>query len=1087
MPAHINYAARTFIRAAALLFVVALCRADGRAQIGAPAPFLHPAMNRTHVAFAYAGDIWAVARAGGEARRLTTDAAREDYPVFSPDGSRLAFGRQSASGGAPGWDVYVMPAAGGEAVRLTYHPEIDVPVGWTPDGRRVLFTSFRDRTYVLEGRLYTVPAQGGFPEALPLPVGWSGAFSPDGARLAYVPYISPLEGFDWRNYRGGGPARIFVARLSDSATEAVPRADSNDTCPMWAGDKIYFLSDRDGTNNLFAYDTRTRAVAQLTRFVKFDIKAASFGGGAVVFTQGGAIHVFDPATNETRRLDVRISANDFPETAPRKVNPWQWASAIGVSPAGDRLLFGARGEVFVASAEDGGLTNVTNSPAAAETSPAWSPDGRRIAYFSDESGAQELVIRSPDGGPPRRVSVEGQPTMYSELLWSPDGRRVAFSDAHLNLRLCDLERDACERIDAHTHSDGTTFFQPAWSADGRWLAYSKYGVNRVRSVALYSVERRQSFVVTDPRTDAQWPVFDRGGKYLYFVGSNQTGLVESQGWSGFPFRSQVARAVYAVVLDRETPSPLSPRAARDGAKDAAQNPATATTTPPPQALTVDLAEINRRVLPLAIGVSNPARLMAGKPGALFVVEGATLHKFTAGKPAAEKFVEGAGNYRVTSDGARLLYRRQGQWASVGTDAAPKPEEGRFTLKPAELEIDPRAEWRLLYAEAWRRLRVYFYDPNMHGQDTAALERHYAAYLPNVSTREDLNHVFREMTSHLSSSHMAVGGGDRPAQQGGAAETAGLLGADYEIAQGRYRFKHILRGDNLLGLQAPLAQAGMNVSDGDYLIAVDGEELRAGEDIDRRLLNKAGKSVELKISARADGALARTISAVPVASERALRLQDRVDQNRRRVAELSGGRLAYIYLPGTLDDSFNTFNREFYAQLDKQGLVLDARFNEGGRAADYAVEALSRGPLYRAQLRAGGDIQMPVGVIDGPKVLLTNEMSGSGGDTLPWMAQRTRAATVVGTRTAGAGIGATSHDLLDGGSIRVPDWGWYDPRTGTWLVENRGVTPDVVVENSPAEWRAGRDAQLERAVLIALDAIRGRPPAPPKRPRFPVFK
>ena len=1074
MPARIAHAARTIARTIALFFVVALCCVHSRAQIAAPAPFLHPAMNRTHVAFVYAGDIWAVAREGGEAKRLTNDAEREDYPVFSPDGSRLAFGRQSTAGGAPTWDVYVMPAAGGEAVRLTYHPEIDVPVNWTPDGRRVLFMSFRDRTYVLEGRLYTVPTEGGFPEALPLPVGWSGAFSPDGARLAYVPYISSLEGFDWRNYRGGGTSKISVARLSDSATEIVPRTDSNDTHPMWAGDRIYFLSDRDGTNNLFAYDTRTRAVAQLTRFVKFDIKAASFGGGAIVFTQGGAIQIFDPRTNEARKVDVRISATDFPETKPRKVNPWQWATTISVSPAGDALLFGARGEVFVARASGGEATNVTNSPAAAETSPAWSADGKALAYFSDESGAQELVIRPLDGGAPRRARVEGKPTIYSELLWSPDGRRVVFSDAHLSLWLYDLGGGRAERIDAHTHTDGTTFFQPAFSADGRWLAYSKYGVNRVRSVALYSLERRQSFVVTDPRIDAQGPVFDRGGKYLYFVGSNQTGLVESQGWSGFPFRSQVARTVYAVTLDRETPSPVSTRAAHDAATSV-------------QPVTIDLTEINRRVLPLAIGVGNPARLMAGKPGALFVVEGATLHKFTAGKSAAEKFVEGAGNYRVTPDGARLLYRRQGQWASVATDAAPKPEEGRFTLKPAELSIDPRAEWRLLYAEAWRRLRVYFYDPNMHGQDTAALERHYAAYLPNVSTREDLNHVFREMTSHLSVSHMTVSGGDRPAQQTVTVETAGLLGADYEIAQGRYRFKHILRGDNLLGLQAPLAQAGMNVSDGDFLLAVDGKELRAGEDLDRHLLNKAGKSVELKIAARVDGAGARTVSVVPVANERALRLQDRVDQNRRRVAELSGGRLAYMYLPGTFEDSFQTFNREFYAQLDKQGLVLDARFNEGGRAADYAVEALRRAPLYRAQLRAGGDIQMPVGVIDGPKVVLTNELSGSGGDTLPWMAQRTRAATVVGQRTAGAGIGATSHELLDGGMIRVPDWGWYDPQSGAWLVENRGMTPDVVVENLPADWRAGRDAQLERAVAIALEAIRRRPPAPPRRPRFPVYK
>jgi tricorn protease len=1059
----------------------ALACASARAQsVSAPAPFQRPTVSRTHVAFAFAGDIWAVSRAGGEARRLTSDPGQETYPVFSPDGSRLAFARLNAASGPQAWDVYVMPAAGGEAARLTYHPDLDVPVGWTPDGKRVLFFTLRDRTWFLDSRLYTVPAAGGPDEPLPLPDGWAGSFSPDATRIAYAPRPDALDIFAWRNYRGGGPSRVWIARLSDSSVEEVPHTDSNDIAPMWGADgRVYFLSDRDGTNNLFVYDTRTRAVAQLTRFRKFDIRAASLGGDAIAFTQGGAIHLYDLKAGQARKLDVRIGG-DFAETKPRKVDPWQWANPVNLAPGGDRLLAGARGEVFVADIKGGEVSNLTRTPAAAERGAIWSPDGKRIAYFTDEAGENDLVVRAPEGGEPRRVRVEPKPTVYGELTWSPDGRRLAFTDAHLNLWLCDPERGAAERVSTATHTDGSTLQHPAWSPDSRWLAYVQHGPNRVRSLRLYSLDRRRQFTVTDPRVDAQQPTFDQNGKYLYFIGSNQTGIVESQGMSVFPFRAGVERKIYAVVLDRATPPPTAPQAAEGQGAPASSVAASGAT--------IDLTEIERRVMPLAVGVGNPGRLLAGRPGVLFVVEGATLHKWVVGGQQSEKFVEGAGLYRVTPDGSRLLLRRQGQWSIVPTDAPPKTEDGRFKLQPADFTLDPRAEWRLLYEEAWRRMRDFFYDPNLHGQDFAALRAYYAAYLPNVASRDDLNYVFKEMFSHLSSSHMGVLGGDRPAPAGAAAaESTGLLGADYGISQGRYRIRRILRGDPVLGLSAPLAQPGADAREGDYIISVDGEELKANENIYRRFVNKAGKPVQLTLSASPDGPPTRTLTVVPAANEYALRRHDWAERNRRRVAELSGGRLAYVYLSNTSEEGFNTFNREFYAQLDRQGLVLDARFNEGGRAADHVIDTLRRVPLQRARLRAGEDIRIPVGLIDGPKVLLTNEFSGSGGDTLPWMARRSRAATVVGQRTAGAGVGASNQDLLDGGVIRTPDWGWYDPQTGAWLVENHGAEVDVSVVNLPAGWRAGRDPQLERAVQIALDALKRTPVAPPRRPRFPVYK
>jgi tricorn protease len=424
---------------------------------------------------------------------------------------------------------------------------------------------------------------------------------------------------------------------------------------------------------------------------------------------------------------------------------------------------------------------------------------------------------------------------------------------------------------------------------------------------------------------------------------------------------------------------------------------------------------------------------------------------------------------------------------VSPDTPPKPEDGRLKLNPIELTIDPREEWQQMFVETWRRMREHFYDPNLHGQNLTELQKHYAAYLPNIKTREDLNALFKEMFSHLSTSHMNYSGGDVAVSQGEVDETVGLLGTDMEIVSGRYRIKRILRGDNTRQIFSPLAQPGMNVKAGEFILAVDGSDIRADESFYRYFLNKANKRVLLKVAATADGKDARTVNVVPIPSEFQLRYYDWVEGNRLRVAELSGGKLGYIHLPDTADAGYNTFNRDFYAQLDKQGLIVDGRFNSGGRAADYIIDTLKRVPLYRAQLRDAEDIRIPSGIIDGPKVLLTNESSGSGGDSLPWIWQQKKVGPVVGTRTSGWGIGATSYSLIDRGSFQVPDWGWYDPRTGEWFIENRGITPDYELEIMPPAWRAGRDPQLEKAIELAMDALKKTKPLPGKRPTYPIYK
>jgi tricorn protease len=1032
----------------------------------------NPTVSRTKIAFSFAGDIWTVDRAGGTAQRLTTSPAREVFPTFSPDGSQVAFARFNQAAGAFGWDVFVAPTSGGEARRITYHPDLDFPVNWTSDGQRILILSFRQRTSILGGRLYTIPAQGGFPTEVPVPGGWQGSFSPAGDRIAYMPRGNTNQVFGWRNYRGGATSRIWLVKLADASTEEIPHGNFNNSDPMWIGGKVYFVSDRAGAENLFSYDTVRKTVTQLTHFEKYGIRSPSTDGESIVFNQDGAIHLFNLQTNQVTRIDISISG-EFPELTPHKIDPLEWTTPAGLSPGATHLLLGVRGEIFTADMATGEVTNITKTGRAVEREPVWSPDGKWIAYFSDESGEVELHLQTAPAGTVRRIPIEKKSSFYSQLVWSPDSKKLAFADSHLGLWCFDLEKNAARRLDNARHTDNESPLDPSWSPDSAWLAYAKYGVNRLRSITLYSFETGKSTTISGPQIDGQKPLFDNNGKYLYFIGSNRTALVESQSMAGFPFRGQVTRNLYSVVLNSIDPSPLS-----------VDEKAAATKA---SSVVIDLEGISKRILLMPYSPTIDTRIMAGKPGTLFIVERGTLHKFVNGKPGPEKFIEGAGNYRITSDGNHLALRRQGVWSIVSPDAPPKPDDGRVKLNAIELTIDPREEWQQMFAEIWRRMREHFYDPNLHGQNLAELQAHYAAYLPNIKTRVELNALFKEMFSHFSVSHMAYSGGDVAVPQGEVNETVGLLGADIEVENGRYRIKRILRGDNTRQIFSPLAQPGVNVKAGEYILAVDGVDIRADESFYRYFLNKANKRVSLKVAMTADGKDARIVNAVPIPSEFPLRYYDWTEGNRLRVGEMSGGRLGYIHLPNTADDGYNAFNRDFYAQLDKQGMIVDGRFNTGGRAADYIIDTLKRVPLYRAQLRDAEDIRIPSGIIDGPKVMLTNESSGSGGDSLPWIWQQKEVGPVVGTRTSGWGIGATSYSLIDRGSYQIPDWGWYDPHTGEWLMENRGVTPDYELEIIPPAWRAGRDPQLEKAVELAMDALKKTKSPPSKRPSYPVYK
>jgi len=1098
----------------------------GTAAAAPPLLLQHPTLSRDAIAFEFAGEIWTVARDGGVARRLVAGQGRNGQPVFSPDGSLIAFtGTYDQNA-----DVYVVPVAGGQPTRLTYHPGPDEAVGWTPDGKAILFRSGR-KTYRDLLQLFTVPLAGGFPTEVPLPSGHQAAYSPDGSHLAYVPYFQWQPA--WKRYRGGQTTPIWIADLADSSVTKLPREGSNDKNPMWVGDTVYFLSDRAGPVTLFAYDTRGAAVRQLIPNESgFDIQSASAGPGAIVYDQLGALRLYDLASGQTRRVEVTLAA-DLPQLRPRfeKVEGKQILHAA-LSPSGKRVLFEAHGEILAVPAEKGDVRNLTRSPAVADRDPSWSPDGKWIAWFSDESGEYALHVRAPDGlGPVRKVDLGQPPSFFYSPRWSPDSKKIAYSDKRMNLWVVDLDRPTPVKVDSDLYDTPFHYLDPAWSADSRWIAYTKQLRNYLRAVFVYSLAERKSRQVTDGRSDVTSPRFDRSGKYLFFLASTSAGL--AQGWLDMTSMARsVTSSVWAAVLRKDVPSPVAPESdeegsdEKDGTKDGKAADAKAKDAKtgdkkaedkkadekkPPEPVTIDFEGLDQRIVSLPIDRANYVALETGGEGILFLVANPTVltdedyaeleeappqgvSRFELKKRKTEKLLEkvdggspvygGLTTFLLSSDGSKMLFSQGRKWFLTDSEKAPK--EGDGALKAAiEVSVDPQAEWRQMYHEVWRLERDFLYAPNFHGLDLKEAERVYAPFLEGISSREDLNDLFREMTGNLVLGHTFIAGGAEPKQE---SVSVGLLGADYLVANGRYQFARILSGENWNPkLQAPLTQPGVSVKAGEFLLAVNGQDLRGDDDVYRLFQGTAGKQTVITVGPSVDGSRSRQVTVVPVPSETGLRLRTWMEANRRRVDELTAGRVAYVYIPDTFAGGFANFNRYFFSQVGKEGVVLDERFNHGGAIADYIVDYLKRTPQMINASREGEDVVEPAEGIYGPKVMIVNQMSGSGGDALPWLFRKASLGPLVGVRTWGGLVGIGGYPpLLDGGFVTAPRWGLYGTR-GEWEVENVGIAPDIEVDQDPALVRKGGDPQLERAVAVVLDLLKTNPPPRFPRPPYPNYK
>jgi tricorn protease len=1072
-----------------LLTLITSAPAQPNAQPATPMMFIgRVAVSRTQIAFTYAGDLWLVPRAGGEARRLAAPAgASMGFPAFSPDGLQLAYSQFTGGN----WDVYVVATAGGEARRLTFHPTGDFVVGWTPDGKNVLFNSDR----LPDSRLYTIPAAGApLPAGLPLPKAQMGSLSPDGARIAYSPMGSTPG--NWRYYRGGSKGLIWITTLRDGALERLPVGDYNDFFPMWLGNKIYFVSDRDFTTNLYSYDLTTKRTQQLTKFATYGVRWAAACDDAVVLVRDGRLYLHDLKSNETRVVPVNASP-DTSELKPRTVNPWRALESATLSADGERLILGARGEALVFDPGKNEARNLTETSGVAERSPALSPDGKWIAYFSDESGEYQLHVRGADGtGAVKKIAVEPKPSFYRELTWSPDSRRVAFTDHRLALWVADVEAGAARQVDRSVYSFQEQWL-PAWSPDGRWLAYSKHLHNRVRTVFIYDAQNAAAHQVTDGLTHTESPVFDASGKYLYFVSSPNAGTSE-YGWGvlqGVLARPLVTRRVHALVLSKDDPSPLLPNNAPnpDAKFDASSAP-----------VRIDFDGLASRTLDLPTQPRDYAQLVPGKPGSLFVLvnewksggafsgPAQTLYSYDVSKPAKfDRLVEEINGFEVSRDGRRLLYFKGRDAFLVPADAAPKPDEGKLDLRKLEVRVDPRAEWRQMYRESWRIMRDWFYDPHHHGQNLAELERHYAGYLPTITRRADLNALMNAMLGHVSVSHLGVGGGDAPPPTSPPVRV-GLLGADYEVAEGRFRFKRILRSMTYSAAvgttPAPLDRPGVFVREGEYLIAVDDQNVDASRSVFSYFENKVDRSTKIKVAASATGDGARTLTVYPVGSDIGLRVANWAEENRRRVEQMSGGKLGYVYV-ANYGGNTTDFIRGLTGYADRAGLVIDQRENGGGITPDYLIEWLRRKPIYYYMFREGDDIPTPVNPGPAARVLITNERNFSAAETFAFMFKLARVGAIVGTRTGGGGIGpyAFTPQLIDAGQVQLPNRAAYNPDGTSWGVENTGVAPDYEVEYTPRDLLAGRDPQLERAVQVAMAEVAKNPAVAPKHPKYPIHR
>lgn len=1061
----------------------------GIAQVNAQGTMLlrEPSVSADHIVFVNANDLWVVGINGGDARRLTTAVGAETSPKISPDGKWVAFTGQYDGN----TDVFIVPIEGGNPIRLTWHPGADVSQGWTPDGKHVIFTSGREGYPTANTKFFQVSVNGGMPEALIVPFGHVGDLSSDGKYMAYQPYR--FWDPEWRNYRGGQAQPIWIFNMQSHELIKTPQLDmERHTSPAWLGNKLYYLSERDYANNVWMYDMATGGDKQLTFHKVFDAKNLAAGGGNIVYEQGGFLHRLNPTTGESTQLEIIVKGDlNWSRARFNGVSSAQLTNAA-LSPTGKRAVFEYRGEIITVPKENGDWRNITNSSTAADRAPVWSPDGQQIAWFSDSSGEYQLMVSDQEGlTTPKAYPIPNQ-KFYFRPAWSPDGKYIAFTDTDYNLWHINLSNGALKLVDTDRYAHPDRTLNPVWSPDSKWIAYVRQMDNMFKSVKVYSMAGDKSFQLTDGLSDAIDPQWDANGKYLYFLASTDFGL--NTGWLDMSsYNMPINRGLYMAVLANDTPSPFMPKSdeeppAKEEKKEESKNGDVV--------VKIDFEDIDQRIIAVDVPLGNYTGTVGAPADHIFYIENiagqpAKLHRYSLKDQKSVEFLSGVTYATISNDRKNLLYRSGANWGIVNAaGGAIKSGDGKIETGNIRIKVDPQEEYQQMYKEAWRYQRDFLYVDNTHGAPWDEVYEWYKPWVDHVRHRSDMNYIIDILGGEIAVGHSYTSGGDFPSVEN---VSGGLLGADYEKASGYYRIKRIYTGENWNPeLRSPLSGPGINVNEGDYLLEVNGKALTADMNLFSLFEATANRQVKIRVNSSPTMEGSRVQVVVPLGNDGGLRSRAWVEDNRRKVDEMSNGQLAYVYVPNTSNPGYTYFNRYYFAQQDRKGAIIDERNNGGGSAADYMVDIMNRQLLGYFNSRANDNkpFTTPMAGIWGPKVMIINENAGSGGDLLPYMFREMEIGPLVGTRTWGGLVGTwDTPPFIDGGRMVAPRGGFFDT-DGEWAVEADGVAPDIEVFYEPAQLIKGIDTQLEAAVkeamrLIPLQAIdlKGEP-APPIRWKRP---
>jgi len=1044
-----------------------------------------PAISAEHIAFIYAEDLWIAHRDGSNPKRLTIDDGIESEPVFSPDGSMIAFSAEYDGNN----DVFIVPASGGVPKRLTWHPTWDRALGFSPDGKSVLFSSQRTTFTNRHSKLYTIGVNSGRPDELPIPTGLRGKYSPDGKYLAYSPRYEVFN--QWKHYRGGTLGVIWIMDLETNEVIEIPKPTdlSNEADPEWVGNKVYFRSDRKGEFNLFSYDIKTKTIEQHTNYKDFGVLSLDSNGSEIIYEYAGYIHEHNPLTHQNSKLTIGI-ATDLLELRPRFVSGDEYIRSASVSPSAARVALDFRGEIVTIPEKNGDVINHTQTQGTHEKYPAWSPDGKHLAYFSDKSGEYALHVKTLASAKLKTYKLDGA-GFYAFPHWSPDSKKIAFVDNSRRLYMTDISSGKTTTIDSdrlYTPGVYRELFG-SWSKDSKWISYTIITETNFEQAFAYSLDQKKSFALSDGLSNVSEPIFDASGKYLYMLASTDAGPVVN--WFDQSNQDmEMTNAIYLVTLQKDLMSPLSKRNDMEVVKAKPENENKADKKDKAEEeIKIDWNGILNRIIDIPVGAGMYSNLASPEEGKIYYIsrkphsgyaEPQSLMLYDM-KTREEKEIMAANEFEIAANAKKMLFRSGYSWGI--TKVGSKPKDGMLNTKAIKIKIDPTQEWSNIFNEAWRVNRDYFYDPGMHGVDWEAMKSKYSVFMKDISCRSDLYRVMQWMCSELAVGHHRFGSrGDRLHQPDRV--NGGLLGADYIVKNGRYQISKIYGGLNWNpGLRSPLTEPGVNAEVGEYLIAVDGKEVTAEDNLYAFFENKAHKIVELRLSKNYDGSKSRKVKVVPVNDERALRNRDWIEGNIKKVDEATNGQVAYVYVPNTTTAGHEYFKRYFFPQVDKKAVIIDERFNGGGQLADYYIDHLRKPYQSSWNFRYGKELHAPSGSIQGPKVMLIDEYAGSGGDYLPYLFKRFKLGKLIGKRTWGGLVGVLGFpEFIDGGSVTAPNVAFYNENG--FGIENEGVAPDIEVNQWPKEVMKGKDPQLEKAIEVILKELKDNPENYPPQPEYP---